>query len=475
MKAFKSPSRWLTGIDADAAAVLIAAAADIAIILDKDGIVRDSAFQSEALALEFADHEHWLGKPWRDLVTVESRIKIDEMLRDVQSKSLRNGRQVNYSAERGADIPILFSVLPVGQSGQIIAFGRDLRAFASLQQRVVDVQQSFERDHARMRNIETRYRILFQMTPEPVLIIDAPSRKIVEANPAARQILGLKGKIIGLHLNELIEPANVPAIEAMLAGVQASGRADDMPFRRLGGEVDMNASAFLFRQGSTQLVLLRLADVRVSQDPEQLLTESKAKILKLVERVPDGFVVTDHDGVIIASNEAFLEMAQLHNEAQARGQSLDRWLGRAGIDLAVLLNNLRQYGTVRLFSTILRDEFGAETNVEISAGAVMNGGEPSYGFAIRGINQRVMAQPAVQQRVFPKSLEQIIELIGRVSLKDLVREATDVIERLSIEAALTMTGDNRASAAEVLGLSRQSLYVKMRRHGLLEAETIGLQ
>jgi len=29
-----------------------------------------------------------------------------------------------------------------------------------------------------------------------------------------------------------------------------------------------------------------------------------------------------------------------------------------------------------------------------------------------------------------------------------------------------MTGDNRSSAAEMLGLSRQSLYVKMRRHGL---------
>jgi DNA-binding protein Fis len=31
-----------------------------------------------------------------------------------------------------------------------------------------------------------------------------------------------------------------------------------------------------------------------------------------------------------------------------------------------------------------------------------------------------------------------------------------------------MTGDNRASAAEMLGLSRQSLYVKLRRYGLAE-------
>ncbi len=43
-----------------------------------------------------------------------------------------------------------------------------------------------------------------------------------------------------------------------------------------------------------------------------------------------------------------------------------------------------------------------------------------------------------------------------------------MIEKLSIEAALELTGDNRASAAEMLGLSRQSLYVKLRRFGLAE-------
>ena len=51
-------------------------------------------------------------------------------------------------------------------------------------------------------------------------------------------------------------------------------------------------------------------------------------------------------------------------------------------------------------------------------------------------------------------------------LKELVREATDVIEKLAIEAALELTNNNRASAAEMLGLSRQSLYVKLRRYGI---------
>jgi DNA-binding NtrC family response regulator len=57
-------------------------------------------------------------------------------------------------------------------------------------------------------------------------------------------------------------------------------------------------------------------------------------------------------------------------------------------------------------------------------------------------------------------------LVGRVPRKELVRESTDMIERLCIEAALELTDDNRASAAEILGLSRQGLYSKLRRHGL---------
>ena len=57
-------------------------------------------------------------------------------------------------------------------------------------------------------------------------------------------------------------------------------------------------------------------------------------------------------------------------------------------------------------------------------------------------------------------------------LKDLVRETTDIIERLCIEAALQLNDNNRASAADMLGLSRQSLYVKLNRYGIEDkAET----
>jgi DNA-binding NtrC family response regulator len=100
---------------------------------------------------------------------------------------------------------------------------------------------------------------------------------------------------------------------------------------------------------------------------------------------------------------------------------------------------------------------------------VDQGPATAFGFTIRNVGRRLGAERKAVMEL-PRSVEQLTELIGRVSLKELVRESTDMIERLCIEAALEVTGDNRASAAEMLGLSRQSLYVKLRRYGLGELD-----
>jgi len=254
------------------------------------------------------------------------------------------------------------------------------------------------------------------------------------------------------------------SVEQLVAGVVASGRPDDVHARLADGHRDVVVSVSPFRDDSRTACLLRIAAPQT--DPAgTVVPKIKSKLLKLMESAPDAFVVTGDDGRVITANAAFLEMAQLPTEERAHGESLERWLGRSSTDLDILLANLRHHGSLRLFGTTLRGELGEPTEVEISAVTVMNGGQPCFGFAIRDVSRRL---PVASQRqgALPRSMENLTELIGRVALKDLVREATDVIERLCIEAALELTGDNRASAAEVLGLSRQSLYVKLRRYGL---------
>jgi len=232
------------------------------------------------------------------------------------------------------------------------------------------------------------------------------------------------------------------------------------------GSREFSIAASLFRQDNTSLFLVRMLAAQ-SEPQATPVPKLRSKLLRVMECSPDAFVVTDPDGHIIVANAAFLDLAQLGAEDQARGESLERWLGRPGVDINVLLANLRQHGTVRLFPTLLRGDYGTVTAVEICAVSVPNADPACLGFTIRNVDRRLGVEPReISARTH--SVEQLTELVGRSSLKDIVREATDVIERMCIEAALELTNDNRASAAELLGLSRQSLYVKLHRYGLGE-------
>jgi len=63
-----------------------------------------------------------------------------------------------------------------------------------------------------------------------------------------------------------------------------------------------------------------------------------------------------------------------------------------------------------------------------------------------------------------------MDLVGTASLKDLVSATSDVVEKMCIETAVQITNNNRVAAAQMLGLSRQSLYVKLRKHGLVNSD-----
>ena len=465
MKAFKAPKESLGDLDAETAATVIATAADIALVLDGDGVIQDVAFQQTDLSLELAGFGRWFGRPLGDTVTAESHAKVETLLREAIADNRSSWRQLNHHSPRGIDIPILYAAVQLPDRDKFVVLGRDLRAVATLQQKLVEAQMSMERDYARLRHVETRYRLLFQRSSEPALVIDAATQKIAEANPAAIKLLEHDGKrLLGRTFPEGFDAASTPRLQALIANVRSHGRGDDVQalLAHSGNEVLVCVAPF--RQETNAMMLIRLLPaisgpgVATAGHPPPLLQQ-------LAERTPDGLVVTDRDGRILSANAAFAEMAQLAGEEQARGEALERWFGRPGVDLNVVMANLRQQEAIRLFATTLRGEYGASTDIEVSAVPLAAGA--NFGFAIRNVGRRLSTSGADKGEL-PRSAAQLTELIGRVPLKEIVRETTDVIERLCIETALNLTGDNRASAAEMLGLSRQSLYVKLHRYELTD-------
>jgi transcriptional regulator PpsR len=263
--------------------------------------------------------------------------------------------------------------------------------------------------------------------------------------------------IVGKPFPRGFDEAGMAAINNLLADTRTVGKGSISGVASDSGEHSFDLTASFVRQANETRFLVRLGLVGRGASPG-----GEAYLRETLQQAPDAVLQTDADGLVMAANQSFLDLAQLVAEEQARGRSADRWLGRSGVDLNVLLSNLRERGVVKLFASTLRGELGTQAEVEISACRVSDTRPDVFAFFIRDIGRRVATgQPS---QLLPRSIEQVTDRVGRVPLKELVRESTDIIEAMCIEAALRLTSDNRASAAELLGLSRQSLYAKLRRY-----------
>lgn len=471
MLQFKAPKRTLGSIDTEIAAKLLAASSDIALVIDKGGVIRDLAVEGDDLVAEGVGA--WIGQRWIETVTVESRPKLEDLLREAQADAPPRWRQINHHLPQGGQAPMRYSAVPLGRSGRVVAMGRDLRAVAALQQRLMEAQGQVEREYSRLRQVETRYRALFQLSTEAVIIADAVSLRIVEANPSALSMLSDGGhRITGRPLFELFDPAVTSQVQALLASVRGSPRSDEATLPLIGSTSKVRLAASLFRHEGAAHFLIRLMTRTERDGGEPPANPAESLTSQVMERLPDGFVVIDDQRRVLTMNGAFLELIQLAAEGQVKGQPIDRWLGRVAVDVDVLVASLKENGSVRRFQSVMRGEYGSTEDVEISGVSVPSGTTPCYGLTVRKIDRVDPGHPR-QARALTRSVEQLTGLVGRMPLKDLVRETTDIVERLCIEAALELTHDNRASAAEILGLSRQSLYVKLRRYGLGDLESDG--
>jgi transcriptional regulator PpsR len=453
----------LSRLEAAEAALLFSAAADITFLVNADGTLGQHIVTGGDL--QGQDFSHWAGKPWAEVSTIESRPKIEQMIQEAALGLPPRWRQINHQMPGELDVPVRYCLLKAGSKGQFVALGRDMRNLAMVQQRLLAAEQSIEQEYARLRHAETRYRLLMQVASEAIIVVDARSARVTESNAAAANLVAKPMKrLMGMPFASLFDGADQERVELLMGALKATGRADDVALTLDGSQQQAVLSATIFRQDNATCYLMRLQPIAAGASGI-VISRAQAGVMNVVRDMPEPFVVTDLERRIVSANAAFLDSAQLGSEEQARGEPIDRWLGRAGVDISVLFNSLAEKGAVRQFQTMLRGQFGAAEDVEVSGVASPPSHPICYGFSIRRMNRRsVDADPA--KRSLLRSVEEMTKLVGKVPLKDLVREATDIIERLCIEAALQLNENNRASTADMLGLSRQSLYVKLHRYGI---------
>ncbi|MDU8944505.1 transcriptional regulator PpsR [Ovoidimarina sediminis] len=464
---------WSSGsiplIGPDVLGDIISTAADLAIVVSDVGQILSVLINPTHSG--FGDLDHWEGRNIRDFLTRESVPKLEAQLRDFASGDMpARAMELNHTDRGDWEFPVRYTLHQIGPDGALLMLGRDLRPIAEMQEQLVSAQMALERDYEAQREYDTRFRVLMDSVRDAAVFVAADSGRVTDINAAAASLLGapagdLTNAVFGQEFEsrrkgELLDSLKSSAISEMSKPIEAVARRSR---KRL------MITPKIFRAAGERYLLCRLESAEDAEPASDVLTEN---LNGLYQEGIDAIVFTDRDGVITSANEAFLNLADIAHVTLARGRSLADFLSRGTVDSKVLIDNATRAGQMSVYATKVVSEFGGETSVEISATYLNDRANPALVFVIRDASRvDALRRPGIG--VSDEGMRSVMELVGSATLKDIVSDTTDVVEKMCIETAVELTRNNRVAAAEMLGLSRQSLYVKLRKYGLLSKDPKG--
>jgi transcriptional regulator PpsR len=452
---------------------LVGAMADVVLVLDPDGRLHAATTAEGKRAM--GDMSRHVDRPVDAILDAPSRSKLAARLAQLSERINAGDKAAHLWCEithvlpeaAGTPMPVRYSIHWLAGEGRFLLLGRDQRPILELQQQLVAAQVALERDYESQREIDTRYRMLMEVTRDPILFASTETRRIVDLNAAAADLIGgARAELTGVDLaNEFEGRSPGEFFEMTLAAAQSETiRPVEVQARR--SLKRLSVLPRVFRAAGERLLLLRLeaASSASTTSADPLGDHLRALYAKGI----DGIVFLDREGTILSASESFLNLTDSPTLGDVKGRNLSDFLARGTIDLKVLIDNATRAGHLRLYPTRLKTDFEGEIAVEISATRVSEGPQALIALVVRDATRSdALRAPAAGGE---SGMVNVMDLVGSTSLKDIVAETTNVVEKLCIETAVELTRNNRVAAAEMLGLSRQSLYVKLRKYGLLHRD-----
>ena len=323
---------------------------DITLLLDMDGVIREATVSHN---MPESSVTAWLGQQWISTVGDVGGEKVKRMVDDARSAGVSAFRQINQRFPSGMEIPMEYTTVLLGGKAGLLAIGKSLQSVAELQARFVAAQQALERDYWKLREVETRYRQLFQASNEAVILVGATDLRIVEANPAALEALGYAAQkpqsATGRGFVEELAVGEREAFMGMLARVREQGKAPGLLVHLGRDKKSWMARASLLAPHPESVFLLHLSPIGLPQ--AGAVSAATISIDDMVERMPDGFIVVDQEGVIRRANRAFLDLVEVGAKGSVIGERIGRWLWQphhvAGCRPPTVKHDRRQRSSLR--------------------------------------------------------------------------------------------------------------------------------
>ena len=348
--------------------VMVSVACDIALILDDSGVIQNVAVGQTRPSP--TDAQEWIGQRWADTVTVEMREKVAQFLADLSDSGVSRVRHLAHLTEDGPEIPIAYSAIRLGDNGPTLAVGRDMRLVSAMQERLTNTQRTIERDYWQRRQAETRYRLLFDVASEPMLIVDASTYEVVDANRSAATLLGRQGsEIVGHPLGRSVAESSRAALYDFLDSARAATRPLSGQMVTIDSRKTLEFHVTSFDGESSNVFFLRLREVEKYGESLAESTSSDEKksrrLEALFESSADVIAVCDLKGNLLFVNDAFLNLAELRRGQVIVGRSLLDWLSGGG--MSEILSLVKNAERSRLFTASFKRTNDAPIIVDMSA------------------------------------------------------------------------------------------------------------
>jgi transcriptional regulator PpsR len=442
----------LSPVAKEVAAAMARVASDIALVIDRDGVIRSVA---EGAAPLPAECSRWVGQRWVDTASSDTRRKIELLLDDLSTHGVSQRREVNHPVVDGDAVPMAWTAIRLGEQGPVVAVGRDLRTVAAIQRRFLDAQHEMELDYWQRRHADNRYRTLFHVARDAVLVLDAATLDVVEANEAA-QALFVAAAPLGRTLVDRVPDAARAPLAELLTTARSSGRAGEIRLRIGAQGPDWDVSATPFTSGDRLQLLVRARDHEATEGADT----PPAMMRALVESTPDAVVITDSAGHILLANPAFMALVQQGSEARIKGQGLADVVGdRDGAWRDTIARTRLQGLCPRTPLAVTHGALGIA--VEVSATLLAEGDQEHLGFTLRTVEPPRQASAPSAQEAWPE-LNALRAQVGLVPLATLLREGSDAVERQILQTALRLAAGQVEVAARLLVMQPQALELRLQ-------------
>ena len=156
-----------------------------------------------------------------------------------------------------------------------------------------------------LRDSEKRYRRLFQSAKDGILILDAETGKVVDANPFLLQLLGYTyDAIYGQYIWELGVFKDIAASREAFKILQDNEyiRYDDLPLETISGQsiaVEFVSNVYLV--DGSKVIQCNIRDITAYRGAEA----ERKLLMAAIEQAGDAIVMTDAQGAIQYVNPAF--------------------------------------------------------------------------------------------------------------------------------------------------------------------------